>query len=375
MQEIKKRRIVLASVLKPANEPRMFEKIGTSLSKNFEVYCIGAPPSETKKLSNDSDPRLISLNSSSRISFNRLVAPFRILKRIVALKPSLLIVCTHELLFIAFFAKMLTRCKVIYDVQENYYWNILFGKAFPFFISLPLATYVRAKEWISRIFVDHYFLAEKGYEHEMRFFGTKRAVLENKLVDSEINPSSGRKKPDGTTQLLFSGTLAETTGVFIAVDLASKLYELDKNIRLTIIGSSASQKTLDLIRETVTDHSFIELITDGSFISHERIVDAIKAADFGIISYPANPSTYNAIPTKLYEYLGYQLPILIIAHPEWSKKCEPFNAAISFSMASISPENILSAMKTREFYTIPPEHVFWSSEESKLLQTIERLGI
>ena len=43
MQEIKKRRIVLASVLKPANEPRMFDKIGISLANEFEVYCIGAP--------------------------------------------------------------------------------------------------------------------------------------------------------------------------------------------------------------------------------------------------------------------------------------------------------------------------------------------
>ena len=30
MQEIKKRRIVLASVLKPVNDPRMFEKMGQS---------------------------------------------------------------------------------------------------------------------------------------------------------------------------------------------------------------------------------------------------------------------------------------------------------------------------------------------------------
>ena len=41
MQEIKKRRIVLASVLKPVNDPRMFEKMGQSLSAQYEVHIIG----------------------------------------------------------------------------------------------------------------------------------------------------------------------------------------------------------------------------------------------------------------------------------------------------------------------------------------------
>ncbi len=41
MQEIKKRRIVLASVLKPVNDPRMFEKMGQSLSHHYEVHIIG----------------------------------------------------------------------------------------------------------------------------------------------------------------------------------------------------------------------------------------------------------------------------------------------------------------------------------------------
>ena len=31
-------------------------------------------------------------------------------------------------------------------------------------------------------FVSHYFLAEKGYEQEMNFFGKKRTILENKVV-------------------------------------------------------------------------------------------------------------------------------------------------------------------------------------------------
>ena len=41
MQEVKKRRIVLASVLKPVNDSRMFEKMGQSLAPYYEVHIMG----------------------------------------------------------------------------------------------------------------------------------------------------------------------------------------------------------------------------------------------------------------------------------------------------------------------------------------------
>jgi len=374
MQEIKKRTIVLASVLKPANEPRMFDKIGTSLAKHYEVYCIGAPIASENN-SDYSNPKLIFLNQSGRISLSRLLAPFVILKTVMRIKPSVLIICTHELLFISLIAKIFTRCKVIYDVQENYYRNITFGKSFSFFTGLLLAVYVRSKERISKLFVDHYFLAERAYETEMNFFGTKKTILENKLVDFETNASSPRRKSAQNIRLLFTGTLAETTGVFIAIDLATKLHQLDKNISLKIVGSSVNKKQLEDIEKKIKDHSFIELIGGNTFVPHQKIIDAIGLVDFGIISYPPNPSTFNAIPTKLYEYLGLQLPILLVAHPEWSKICEPFNAAISFKLVSPPIDQVLNAMKTREFYTSPPQNVFWASEELKLMQTLETLGI
>lgn len=371
MQEIKKRRIVLASVLKPANDPRMFEKIGKSLAKDFEVYCIGGPV--TEGTSHSSNPALITLQGSRRVSLDRLFAPFRVLKEIIKIKPSLLIICTHELLFISFLARLYTRCKVIYDVQENYYMNISFGNSFPFIVSIFLAPYVRAKEWVSKLFVDHYFLAEKGYEHEMTFFGKKSTTLENKLLDSAIDIKSKREKTDGKINLLFSGTLAETTGVFIAIDLAIKLHTLDKNIRLKIIGSNVSKRILGAIQDKVKDQTFIELNGSNMFVPHEKILEAIRSADFGIISYPYNASTFNTIPTKLYECLGLQLPIILIAHPEWSTLCEQFNAAVTFDTVRTTPEQILHAMKTRTFYTSVPQDVFWSSEERKLLQTLSRL--
>ena len=373
MQEIKKRRIVLASVLKPATEPRMFDKIGVSLSKKFEVYCIGAHMSTKRGAESHTNPSVLELPNVNRLSLSRIFAPFNVLGKVIKLRPTLIIICTHELIFVSFLAKVLTGCKVIYDIQENYYRNILYGNSFPRYVHSLIAGYVRFKERMSTIFTSHYFLAERGYEREMTFFGKKRTVLENKAIGPVDITETQKSKNENFINLLFTGTLAETTGVFIAIDLAKKLHDSDDRVHLNIIGYCSKSETLTLIRSKIQHHPFIELVGGNSIVPHEDILSAIHTADFGIISYPPNPSTINSVPTKLFEYLGYRLPILLIDHPLWSKLCEPYNAAIPFNPENFSATEILASIKRGKFFTTLPQDVFWSSEEKKLLQTMEKL--
>ena len=373
MQEIKKRRIVLASVLKPADEPRMFDKIGMTLAKDYDVYCIGAPTGIARK--GATNPRILELQRVKRLSPTRLLLPFTVLRHVIKLRPTLFIICTHELLLIALLAKLITRCKVIYDIQENYYRNIIFGTSFPPFLRGLVAAFVRIKEWSSMVFVSHYFLAEKAYDGEMTFFGARKTILENKVVGPVTPRKPNTIRGDEGIRFLFSGTLAETTGVFIAIDIVKKLHDLDNKVRLTIIGYSADSRIVELIHSSIQDHDFIQLKGGRSIVPHTEIVSEIQWADVGIISYPPNFSTVNSMPTKLFEYLAYRLPILLIDNPRWLQVCEPFNAAVPFNTDDFSAKAILRALREHKFYTTVPQDVFWSGEEQKLLQSIENVGI
>ena len=178
MQEIKKRRIVLASVLKPVNDPRMFEKMGQSLSPHYEVHIIG-----TKSKTDSSHDNIIfhPLASYARLSLDRILSPLRILKKILYLKPALLVICTHELLWVVLIAKIFLRCPVVYDIRENYFRNILYTNSFPAILRVFIALYVRIKEWITIPAINSYFLAEVGYEKELTFVKNKKVILENKV--------------------------------------------------------------------------------------------------------------------------------------------------------------------------------------------------
>ena len=373
MPDSDKRTIVIASVLKPVDDSRLYEKIAVTLActGKYNVHIIGP---ESAVVDN---PKIIQhpIKSFRRVSLGRLLASWKILFKTLNLKPDIFIVATHELLYVAMFMKLATKCRIIYDVQENYYWNILYTPAFPLLLKPFVALYVRGKETLTGKYVDHFLLAEKGYEQEMNFFGNRSTVVENKVrIPAAERKDSGAVKSGKTVNLIFSGTLAESTGVFTAIELAVKLHVIDERFRLTIIGFSAQQRVVEKIRLVIKPRPFIRLISRDTPIPHAEIFQHIKKSDFGLISYQINPSTMNSVPTKLYEYLGFKLPILLVNHKPWVDFCYPYSAAVVFDGAHPDAAVIYDEMFNKDFYTAEPSLVYWETEEQKLLGVVEELA-
>jgi glycosyltransferase involved in cell wall biosynthesis len=367
MQEIKKRRIVIASVLKPIDDTRMFEKIGSSLATFYKVDIIGYPSTKTPT---GTAIDFHTLPSFHRLSFQRLLASARILFQTLKCRPDVFIITTHELLLTALVVKIFTSAKIIYDVQENYRRNILHTNAFPIVLRPVLACWVVAKEWFARLYVDHYLLAEEGYKRELVFPNGKFTVLENKFRKPEHTPVR-TKSNDGVIRLLFSGTLNESTGVFTAIDLAEKLHAVSDAIRLMIIGYASQDEILNRIKSSIAGKNFITLIGGDRLVPHREIIEAIAQSDFGVISYPHNPATINSVPTKLYEYLGSKLPMLLIDHPVWTNLAAPYPAAVVFDPENLDVSKIISIMSEEKFFINEPVDIFW--EDDTIVETVDNL--
>jgi len=356
-------------VLKPVDDTRMFEKMAQTLADTgrYEVHVIGFPGTTSTEYPGVT---FHPLPYFRRISFDRVRAPFRVFRTLRALSPDVIIVTTHELLLAAAALRMFRKTVVLYDIQENYYRNILYLPTYPLWVRPLLALWVRGWERLLTLFVPRVIASERGYIDELRFIRHKALLIENRVKRSTIRPRLGQ--PRRAQALLFSGTLAESTGVFTAIHVAGLLHEHDPTVHLTIIGYCAHTETLRQIREAIEGRDYITLIGGDQLVPHDAIMVAIAQADFGLIAYPPNPSTRNTIPTKLFEYIGAGLPVLLINHPAWMQFCDPYRAALVFDPRHIHPEEMLYRMRNTDFYVrTPGEEIFWEAEGVKLVKLVD----
>lgn len=365
-----KKKIVIASILKPVDDTRMYEKMGLSLAKTnkYNVNIIGF---SVKNIPKEELITFHPIFNFPRLSAQRLFAGKKCYSLLKKLQPEVLIINTHELLLTGIWYKLFNKTKLIYDVRENYYRNILHTATFPRLVKPILASWVRFKEYLSHLFVNHYFLAEQYYEQEFSFTKGKSTVLENKYYPL-VNHIPIGERDHSKLKLLFSGTLAKSTGVFHAIKLAKSLHAIDQSISLDIIGYSPIPQLTDRVNSEIKPLNYIHLIGGNELISHHEVITKIKEASFGIICYPYNKSTINSTPTKLYEYLANQLPIIIQNHPKWEAICNENLAGIVIDFESYVTENILESMQTHVFYPKGNNAQFlWRDEVKKMFNIID----
>ncbi|HZY80146.1 MAG TPA: hypothetical protein VFE50_11530 [Cyclobacteriaceae bacterium] len=365
---MKKKKIVIASVLKPADDVRAFEKMAMTLAgEGHQVYLVGMPSTTSVSPPNI---HFIELSPFNRLSWRRLARPLRVLRKVRKVKPEVLIVNTHELLIVSFLNRILFGGKIVYDIQENYYRNILHTHAFSSWLRMPVAMWVRMKEYLFVPFFNQVILAEKCYVDELSFVPKSSTILENKSV---LPPGFERRPSANKIILAFTGTLGESTGVFQAIELAEKLHEKRADIELHIMGFCALPNVLADIMSRCSGKSYIKLLAGKMQIGHSSILDLISKAHFGIISYPASPHTAGRIPTKLFEYLSARLPILLQDNSPWVGLTNRVSAAIVVDFHNPDVDRLLKDMTSKTFYTGPVDEFFWRSEEPKLIKLIEGL--
>ena len=364
--EIKKR-VVLASVLKPVDDTRMLEKLGITLTEDgFEVFIIGYPSEGQPAVAGIT---ILPLPAFRRTSLKRFTIPWIVLKKINQVKPQIVIANTPELLFVMLLSKLLYKRKIVYDILENYYRNIRHTRTYPPVVKTLLASMVRLKEIILSPFIDLFFLAEKGYAKELAF-ARQPVVLENKLPRKiaehfKTNRSSYHS-------LLFSGTLAPTTGVFEAIKLGKDLHAVNPKYSLTIIGFAALPDVLSKINRDIADAPFIKLIGGDKLVPHEEILNEISKAGTGIIIYPPNAGTESSIPTKLYEYLALKLPV-VISHTynsiELIQRC---HAGVVLPH-DINPAILNEQLSSSDYTFDCGEDIFWEAESKKLTDALKSI--
>ena len=368
-------KIVFASILKPVTDTRMYEKMAKTivLHSSAEVHIIGHAidliPSKKEKIN------FHPIFQFKRISFARIFAWCTFIRMINVIKPQIIVVCTHELLLPAVIYKMFNnKVQLIYDVQENYYLNILYTNSFTSLLKYPLSVWVRAKEIVCASFISHFILAETCFEIELKLMLNHQKYT---LLPNQYEGEICAKKPFVTSKgfnVVYSGTIGTSYGIWETIVLTSKLYEIDAQISLTIIGFSADVNLIVAIQKYIADKPYITLIGGNTLVPHQQIIETLKKADFAVLSYQFNKSVDKRIPTKLYECLALRVPMLLPDYAShWYKITQPYTAAIPIDFIHFNARELYTQMLSTTFYEQgPAESVFqWNPQK---LMDVFKLG-
>ncbi len=137
--------IAIVSVLKPVDDTRNYEKLARSLG-NTNKYAINIIGFWSKNIPSRHDITFHPVFRFGRTSIRRLFVPLIVWKKLLEVKPELIVVTCAELLPVMVLYKIIFGTKIIYDIQENYYRNIMYSGAYPALVRYPLAAGVRFVE-------------------------------------------------------------------------------------------------------------------------------------------------------------------------------------------------------------------------------------
>ncbi len=365
-----KKKIVIASILKPLRDPRHYERFALSLAKTnkYEVNIIA----NGEKKPNTSNIRFYSNGKHGRKFVHRLKLHWHTYFHVMRIQPDLFIVCTVELLPFAILYSIITRCKLVYDVQENYALNFKYLKEYGWVHRQILAPLIRGTEVISSWFVNHHLLAERCYAEQLHFLYSNFTVLENKTV---LDSPFERTPPTSHTRIkfLFSGTISAYAGIYRILDLITYLKSLKTDFEFTIIGQVFDPRITSALSNFQSANIHIKV--DNSPVAHGKILDEIQHADIGVIAYQSLIVNAHKIPTKLYEYVAFGLPYLVEKGSYWEEVGTRLGGAIPVDYydltASISPgfiDNLEISFNKKD-----QSKSLWTTEESKLFKSIETL--
>ena len=317
------------SLLNPAVHSRIFYKEAlTQVKAGYSVSIIGQGK-ESQPYEKDG-VKIVPFAPFRWLSMWRLFAPWKILWKAYRVKADMYQVHTPELLPITLVLWLLRlgKCKLVYDVHEDYYLNIRFGGYWPAAIRRGMAWMTRAVERFFARRMDGIVYAEdcfsiKGAEHIPHAYCLNKVVLpENPVEKVEVN--------SGHLRLIYTGTIARNWGILDAVELWIKLNEV-RRVELVVAGYAQEVKLLEELHERVETSGLAKLFTlvgGATYVPHQTIVELIQTCSAGVGLYHLRENIKDRIPTKFYEFMGQGRPVLFTSNPRWNALNEQYDFGI-----------------------------------------------
>lgn len=366
-----KARVCHLTTAHKALDTRIFNRQAVSLQKaGYAVTIIGQHPSDEII----DGIKIISLESSVGWT-NRIRAGFRIL--LMSLKQNAAVYHFHDpdLIHIGCLLKVFGK-KVIYDVHEDYEQSIISRQGKPLILKLIAWLFTRVESVCSRFF-DFIIVADSNIKSKFISMKDKVEIITN-VPPLYFMKGIKRKRQDDSFRIVFLGLISKDHGIPEILSAIEQMNYRDK-VELHLIGSV---REVDL---PALWHSNPRVIHHGR-VAWERLGEMLAAADVGLFLYQPNPAHLHFSGegnTKLFEYLGCNLPVLYSDFPKLRRLIDSIGCGVA-----VDPTDPIKIAKALDgLYEDPAlrstmgekgrqavrEKYNWGIEERKLLALYQKV--
>jgi len=356
--------ILVASVLKPIRDIRHYHKLSWALKRHlpaarFYFAGYGKPQAANE----------FCLFQGERLSFARLWASCRLLWLMWRLRPQVIMVCSLELLPAAWCYHLFFGAYIILDLQENYEANVRTHEGYRLRLLWAYIVRLCYRFFLPRVQCVLY--AEACYAEEIEWLRKHPHAL---WIANKVRRHALPLAAASPFRLVLTGTLSRLFGLYEAVTLCRKLHALDSRYHLVLAGQlspALSAEELNFLNLPFIDNR------QAAFepLDYATIEECLRQGGTGLMLYHPKASIAGRIPTKLYEYLSWAMPIVGTAHPLWIQTAELYAPKSYYPLPLSQIEDPSTIAKLHEWlmqalrYT-PEPTVFFETTEAPKLQAV-----
>ena len=348
-------------------DPRICYKQSQSLSNQYDTSLIvmdGKGDEKINKL------KIVDLGKPKNRILRIIQSPFKLYFFIRKNKFELIHIHDPELIFLGFFLKIINK-RVIFDSHEDFPKQLLTKDWLVWPINYIFSTISNFLEkYLYHIF-DYVIVADEDVSRKFKKYGIEVECIKNYPMLT-VNPLDWK---DRNNEVSYLGALSFDRGTDVIVD---SLELINQNININLIGSFANNSIKEYVKAS---HNFKRVKLWG----YQKIKDAYKItrkSKIGLIPLKNIPNYEFAEPTKLYEYMMLEIPVICTNIPLWSKiikqnKCgimvennvEDISKAINFLMNN---EKTAKQMG-KNGRTAILKKLNWKVESKKLLKIYKKV--
>jgi len=264
---------------------------------------------------------------------------------------------------------------VIYDIHEDYETAMQQKEYIPSFLTPATAFAYRAAVYtLTRRF--ELCLAEKYYKEK---YPRGKCILNYPLLSYRERGTEQSKLIK--SHLLYTGNVTAERGAFIH----AKLVELDDQVTVNYIGKCSRDIANKIYKVSGNGLERINITGIENYIPREQIEDEYfsKAWLAGLALFPPTEHYKKKEPTKFFEYMYAEIPILCSNFPVWRQFVEHYDCGIA-----VDPNNEVAICEAISFLKNNPERAAemgrngrmailndlnWETQGSKLVNWYQEL--